>query len=122
MPVPVVPEFDELARLFPDRDGKGRFLWQDYVERITERFDGLPAEDGGASFVRACLAAGCKAVPSIERSRFWETEAPPRMHPQRPVYELRVRLGLFFVGDGRLVLNGRCPHRISATWRSANSG
>ena len=54
-----IPEIDKLAELLPERDPKGRFFWQDYVDRITGRFDGLPAPDGGKSFVRAMpLAVG----------------------------------------------------------------
>ena len=37
------PELDELAKVLPERDPDGRFFWQDYVNRITDRFDGLPA-------------------------------------------------------------------------------
>ena len=113
-PAPVVPEIDELARLLPEHDDKGRFFWQDYVDRIIDRFDGLPAPDGGASFVRACLAAGCRAVPIIEHSRLWEIEAPPRMHPRRPAYELRVRLGLFFAASLRCLVRGVCGLRVRA--------
>ena len=44
-----VPELEELARLISEQDA-GRYFWQDYVERLTQRLDGLPAPDGGESF------------------------------------------------------------------------
>lgn len=106
---PVLPELDELARLLPYRDDNGRFFWQDYVDRIIDRFDGLPAPDGSASFVRECLAAGCRAVPVMERSRLWEMEGPPR-----PLYEMRIRLGLFFAASLRYLLHGLCKLRVRA--------
>ena len=113
-PVPAVPELDELARLLPERDDKGRFFWQDYVERLTDRFDGLPAPDGGESFVRTCLGAGCKAVPVIEQTRLWEMEAPPSMHPWRPAFERRIRLGLFFAASLRCLVRGLCRLQVRA--------
>ena len=57
-----VPELDELAKVLPERAPDGRFYWQPFVDRIEKRFDGLPAPDGGESFVQGCVAAGCKAV------------------------------------------------------------
>ena len=110
-----IPELDELATLLPQRDAKGRFFWQDYVDRITDRFDGLPAPDDAKSFVRECLAAGCKAVPVMERSRVWERQAPPAMDQRaRTVFELRVRLGLFFAASLRYLTHGACRLRARA--------
>ena len=110
-----VPELDELATLLPQRDAKGRFFWQDYVDRITDRFDGLPAPDDAGSFVRECLAAGCKAVLVMERSRVWERQAPPAMDKRaRTVFELRVRLGLFFAASLRYLTHGACRLRAWA--------
>ena len=108
------PELELLAKELPEQDGKGRFFWQDYVDRITDRFDGLPAPDGGDSFVRSCLAAGCRAVPVMRRNRLWEQDAPPRAHRRRPLYEMRIRLGLFFAASLRDVLHGACRLRVRA--------
>ena len=47
-----VPELDELAKALPERAPDGRFYWQPFVDRIEKRFDGLPAPDGGESFVQ----------------------------------------------------------------------
>ena len=108
------PEMEQLAKELPEQDAKGRFFWQDYADRITDRFDGLPAADGGDSFARACLAAGCRAVPVMRRNRLWEQGAPPRAHRRRPLYEMRIRLGLFFAASLRDLLHGVCRLRVKA--------
>ena len=108
-----LPELEELARLIPQQDG-GRYLWQDYVERITERLEGLPAPDGEGSFVSQCLAAGCQAVGSMRRNRLWEARAPDHSEgTERGVYELRIRLGLFHAASLRYLAHGLCRLRIA---------
>ena len=118
----VCPELDELAKVLPERDPDGRFFWQDYVNRITDRFDGLPAPDGGESFVRGCLAAGCRAVPVIRRNTLWENRAPPLSDRRaRGVFELRIRLGLFFAASLRYLVHGACRLRAKvgdAEWHA----
>ena len=110
-----IPELDELSELLPQRDAKERFFWQDYVDRIIDRFDGLPAPDDAESFVRGCLAAGCKAVPVMERRTLWERQAPPAIDQRaRTVFELRVRLGLFFAASLRYLTHGACRLRVRA--------
>ena len=104
---------DELTELLPQKDPKGRFFWQDYVDRVTERFDGLPGPDGDESFVQGCLAAGCRAVPAMERSGAWRHQAPPESDRRaRTVFELRVRLGLFFAASLRYLTHGVCRLRV----------
>ena len=108
-----IPELDELAALLPQRDAKGRFFWQDYVDRITNCFDGLPAPDDAKSFVQGCLAAGCRAVPVMERRTAWERLAPPASDPRaRTVFELRVCLGLFLAASLRYLTHGVCRLRV----------
>ena len=108
-----LPELDQLAELLPQRDAKGRFFWQDYVDRVIERFDGLPAPDDAESFVRRCLAAGCEAVPVMERRTLWERQAPPATDQRaRSVFELRVRLGLFMAASLRYLTHGVCRLRV----------
>ena len=110
-----LPELDELAELLPERDPKGRFFWQDYVDRIAGRFDGLPAPDGGDSFVRGCLAAGCRAVPVMARNVLWKNRAPPESERRaRAVFEFRVRLGLFFAASLRYLAHGAGRLRATA--------
>ena len=112
---PPPPELDQLAELLPERDANGRFFWQDYVDRLTHSFDGLPAPDGGASFVRQCLASGCKAVPAIGRRDAWERRAPPAADRKgRAVFEVRLRLGLFFAASLRYLVHGACRLRVKA--------
>ena len=108
-----VPELDELAKVLPERDPDGRFFWQPFVDRIEQRFDGLPAPDGAESFVGGCVAAGCKAVPVIRRNTLWERQAPPLSDRRaRGVFELRIRLGLFFAASLRYLVHGACRLRI----------
>ena len=115
---PSPPELDQLAKLLPERAANGRFFWQDYVDRIMHSFDGLPAPDGGASFVRECLAAGCKAVPAIGRRDVWERRAPPVSDRKgRAVFEVRIRLGLFFAASLRYVVHGACRLRVKVRRR-----
>ena len=109
----VVPELDALAKLIPERDKEGQFYWQPFVDRIVQRFDGLPAPDGGESFVRACLAAGCEAVPVIQRNVMWRNHQPPASDEKgRAAFELRIRLGLFLAASLRYLVHGVCRLRI----------
>jgi len=111
---PPTPEVEQLAELIPERDAQEMFLWQSYVDRITRRFDGLPAPDGGGLFVRACLAAGCKAVPLIRRSTLWEKGLSGREWHERFESDLarRVRLGLFFAASLRYLAHSLCRLRV----------
>ena len=52
-PPPALPEVERLAELLPERNSEEDYRWQPYVDRIVQRFDGLPAPDGnGKPFVR----------------------------------------------------------------------
>ena len=121
-----VPELDELAKALPERAPDGRFYWQPFVDRIEKRFDGLPAPDGGESFVGGCVAAGCQAVPVIRRNTLWENQAPPLSDRRvRGVFELRIRLGLFFAASLRYLVHGACRLRIKiddVEWRPGLGG
>ena len=121
-----VSEFDELAKVLPERDPDGRFFWQPFVDRIEQRFDGLPAPDGGGSFVGGCVAAGCQAVPVIRRNTLWENQAPPLSDRRaRGIFELRIRLGLFFAASLRYLVHGACRLRIKiddVEWQMRSGG
>ncbi|MDD9999663.1 MAG: hypothetical protein OXQ89_18140 [Rhodospirillaceae bacterium] len=110
---PRVKELEELAKLIPERDSQENYLWQPYVDRIVQRLDGLPAPDG-ESFVSACLAAGCKAVPVIHRNTLWEKGLSEREWSGRYESELaaRVRLGLFLAASLRYLASGLCRLRV----------
>ena len=112
---PPIPELDELARLIPERDGDKDHYWQPYVDRIIQRFDGLPAPDGG-EFVRACLSAGCKAVPVVRLNTLWQKGLSGRDWDERykSNLALRVRLGLFFAASLRYLVHALCRLRIKA--------
>ena len=105
----------EVKKVLPESDARGRYFWGSFVERIEKRFDGLQAPDGGASFVRECVAAGCRAVPVARRNTLWEQKAPPVSRKRaRGIYELRIRLALFFAGCLRYVVQGTGRLRVRA--------
>ena len=107
--------FEEVKKVLPETDAKGRYFWHSFAERIEKRFDGLPAPDGKESFVRECIAAGCRAVPVARRSTLWEQKAPPISEKlPRAVYALRIRVALFFAGCLRYLVQGSGRLRVSA--------
>ena len=62
---------------------------------------------------RDVWGAGCKAVGVIRRNTLWERQAPPLSDRRaRGVFELRIRLGLFFAASLRYVVHGACRLRI----------
>ena len=109
---PPLPEVEQLAELLPARSGEEAFPWQPYVDRITQRFDGLPApERNGKPFVRNCLAAGCEAIPAMIENVIWRNRQPDgRSDDER--FQARVRLGLFFAGSLRYLAHTLCRLRI----------
>ena len=107
--------FEEVKKVLPESDARGRYFWRGFVERIERRFDGLPAPDGKETFVRQCIAAGCRAVPVARRSSLWEQKAPPVSEKRlRAIYALRIRLALFFAGCLRYVVQGSGRLRVDA--------
>ena len=107
--------FEEVKKVLPENDAQGRYFWHGFVERIEKRFDGLPAPDGKESFVRECVAAGCKAVPVARRNSLWEQKAPPISEKRaRAIYSLRIRLALFFAGCLRYVVQGSGRLKVRA--------
>ena len=107
--------FEEVKKVLPETDPKGRYFWQGFVERIEKRFDGLQAPDGKESFVRECISAGCRAVPVARRNTLWEQKAPPISEKQlRATYALRIRVALFFAGCLRYLTQGTGRLRVSA--------
>jgi len=99
--------FEEVAAVIPERYPDGRYFWQPFAERVRHRFEGIPAQDGTGSFVEACLKAGASAVPVVRRNTLWEKDAPDRTNTQaRKIYELRIRLGLFYAASLRYLIQG----------------
>ena len=99
--------FEEVAAVIPERYPDGRYFWQPFAERVCHRFEGIPAQDGAGSFVEACLKAGASAVPVVRRNSLWEKDAPDRTDTQaRKIYELRIRLGLFYAASLRHLIQG----------------
>ena len=106
---------EEVSKVLPESDGNGRYFWQSFVERIDSRLSGLEGPDGGESFVRQCVASGCAAVPVARRNSLWERNAPDvSERDARGVYELRIRLALFFAGCLRHLVQGVGRLRVQA--------
>ena len=106
---------EEVSKVLPENDGKGRYFWQSFVERIDGRLSGLQGPEVGESFVRQCVAAGCAAVPVARRNSLWERDAPDvSERDARGVYELRIRLALFFAGCLRHLVQGVGRLRVQA--------
>ena len=107
--------FEEVKKVLPETDPKGRYFWYAFVERIEKRYDGLEAPDCKESFVRECITAGCRAVPVARRNTLWEQKAPPISEKQlRATYALRLRVALFFAGCLRYLAQGTGRLRVDA--------
>ena len=99
--------FAEIEDVLPERDTDGRFFWQPFAERVRRHFEGVPGPDGTGSFVDECLRAGARAVPVVRRNRLWQKNAPDISEQEaRDIYELRIRLGLFYAGSLRCLVQG----------------
>ena len=106
--------FDDVVEVLPQRDRDGRYFWQSFAERLQDRFEGLPASEGDGLFVDACLRAGARAVPVIRGNRLWEKNAPRISEKQaRGVYEMRIRLGLFYAASLRYLVQGVSRMRVT---------
>ena len=106
--------YEEVAEVLPEVDRAGRYFWQSFAERLQDRFEGLPGTDGTGSFVDECLRVGACAVPVIERSSLWEKEAPDLSRKRaRGIYELRIRLGLFYAASLRCLVQGVSQLRVT---------
>jgi len=105
---PTMPaEFEQVAEVLPERDRDGAYFWQRFAERLYHRFDGVPGRSGTGSFVDECLRAGANAVPVVRRNTRWKKNAPDRSRKtERHVYELRIRLGLFYAASLRCLVEG----------------
>ena len=105
--------YEEVAAVLPARDTDGTYFWQRFAERVQHRFDGVPGTDGTGSFVDECLRAGANAVPVIRRNTLWEKDAPDNSNKRaRGIYELRIRLGLFYAASLRCLIQGVSRLRV----------
>ena len=100
------PDLDAVMAVLPDRDG-----WERFVNRVMLCCGELAAPDGAATLATRAVAAGCQALPALERSRLWERLAPGRRH-EREGFEERVRLGLFFAASLKYLLPLLCTVRV----------
>ena len=99
--------YEEVAAVLPERDRDGTYFWQRFAERVQHRFEGVPATDGKGSFVDECLRAGAEAVPVMRSNTLWVKNAPDSSNQQaRDIYELQIRLGLFYAASLRCLVHG----------------
>ena len=108
------PEFRQLIEEIPEPDDDGSYFWQPFAERLRKRFEGIPGTDGTGSFWGECLKAGADAVPVVRRNTLWEKDAPDRRAStrDRKIYELRIRLGIFYAASLRFLVQGITRLRV----------
>ena len=105
--------YEEVAEVLPARDSDGTYFWQRFAERVQHRFEGVPGTDGTGSFVDECLRAGAEAVPVMRRNTLWVKGAPESSNKRaRGIYELRIRLGLFYAASLRFLVQGVARLRV----------
>ena len=113
--------YEAVVEVLPEVDRQGRHFWQSFAERVQGHFEGLPATDGKGSFVDECLLAGADAVPIARRNTLWEKDAPdPSRKRARGIYELRIKLGLFYAASLRCLVHGVSRLRVTcgeAEWQ-----
>ena len=113
--------YEDVAAVLPRKRRNGRYLWEGFAERLQDRFEGLPAQGEAGLFVDECLRAGARAVPLLEQNSLWEQDAPDISEKQlRGLYELRIRLGLFYAASLRYLVQGVSRMRVTcgdAEWK-----
>ena len=113
--------YEAVVEVLPEVDRQGRHFWQSFAERVQGHFEGLPATDGKGSFVDECLRAGAEAVPIVRRNTLWEKDAPDSSRKRaRGIYELRIKLGLFYAASLRCLVHGVSRLRVTcgdAEWQ-----
>ena len=116
--------YEAVVAVLPEVDRQGRYFWQSFAERLQGRFEGLPGTDGTGSFVDECLRAGAEAVPVARRNTMWQKDAPdPSKKRARGIYELRIRLGLFYAASLRFLVHGLSRLRVTcgeAAWHGVS--
>ena len=116
--------YEAVVEALPEVDRQGRYFWQSFAERMQDRLDGLPATEGDGSFVDECLRAGAAAVPVARRNTLWHKDAPnPSRTRARGIYELRVKLGLFYAASLRCLVHGVSRLRVTcgeAEWHAVS--
>ncbi|MDE0204534.1 MAG: hypothetical protein OXP66_00685 [Candidatus Tectomicrobia bacterium] len=102
------PDFDAVLAVLP-----GRERWERFVNRVALCCGDLADPEGAATLASGCVAAGCEAVPALEKTRLWERLAPADRR-EREGFEDRVRLGLFFAAGLKYLLPLLCTVRVRA--------
>ena len=106
--------YDDVVEVLPQRRRNGRYFWQAFAERLQDRFEGLPVPGEAGLFVDECLRAGARAVAAMQGNSLWEQDAPDISEKQaRDIYELRIRLGLFYAASLRYLAQGVSRMRVT---------
>ena len=106
--------YKAVVEVLPEVDEQGRHFWQSFAERLQGHFEGLPATDGKGLFVDECLLAGAEAVPIARRNTLWQKDAPDSSRKRaRGIYELRIKLGLFYAASLRCLVQGVSRLRVT---------
>lgn len=125
-PPPMPVEFEQVIKVLPEVDRHGRYFWQRFAERLHGWFDGVPGRYGTGSFVDECLRAGAAAVPVIHRNTLWQKNAPDTSRKRaRGIYELRIRLGLFYAASLHYLVEGAsrlCARCGDTEWHGFTDG
>lgn len=99
--------YEAVVAVLPEVDRQGRYFWQSYAERMRDRLGGLPGTKGDGLFVDECLLVGAAAVPIAEYNTLWQKDAPDSSRKRlRGIYELRIKLGLFYAASLRCLVHG----------------
>ena len=116
--------YEGVVEVLPEVDRQGRYFWQSFAERLQDRLDGLPATDGDGTFVDECLRAGAAAVPIAGYNTLWHRDAPDSSRKRaRGIYELRIKLGLFYAASLRCLVHGVSRLRVTcgdAEWQAVS--
>ena len=107
------PDLEAVSALLPNRGA-----WGPFVNRLTACCGKLSDADGAMTLVAAGVAAGCEAVPVVDKTTLWHRLAPGERH-EREAFEGYVRLGLFFAGCLKYLLPLLCTVRVTvneAVW------
>ena len=73
--------------------------WTPFVTRLAVHCGDLPSPDATETLVTRSVAAGCRLMAELDRSRRWEHLVDRGADESLLHYKARLRLGLFFAGS-----------------------
>ena len=72
--------------------------WTPFVTRMAVHCVDLPSPEGTGPLVTGAVAAGCRAMAALDRSRRWKYLVDRGADESLLHYQARLRLGLFYAG------------------------